>query len=572
MTGWKSVALAIYLLGICAIAHTQNNDLEHRADSLQTYVIGLSTQGKKDSALLLIEHVVQMRKQTGNQQELLRAYLDKIEILRSIADLERAIELVEYCETHFAALEKIYLQADLQNRKAAVLFEMKDMDGALKAVKKSQQLAKEMGRRALRFSNYNIEGAIYREQHNQQQAIAVLRNSAAWAKEIGNIDELCLGYYNLAQTYYNQNMPDSALYYANGFLEVDFSGQSRPVIEHVYNLIAESYEKQGRYDLAYYYLDTTHSLRKESMDKILKARVGESRMQSDLEIQKLNNEVLQTQNEHQKTQAYLLLLGVLLLLVLLAWFFFQRNQLKKIHHKQRELNQELQSSLAFKNKLIGIVAHDIRNPMNGVTGVIELFNRDMVEPHEFKQLMLKLEGAVKNVNLLVENLVNWVKSQGGDFTVNRSTFSLKEMVAEVAEQAKSLMDNKALTLQLQLHEAPETFTTDENMLSLILRNLLSNAIKFSHKGQKIHLEYRDGGNMHCITVKDEGVGMSEEKIKDILADKSKSSSGTQSEKGTGLGLALCREMLAELGGKMHITSSPGQGTSINVHWPKESES
>ncbi|MCB0737544.1 MAG: HAMP domain-containing histidine kinase, partial [Bacteroidetes bacterium] len=253
----------------------------------------------------------------------------------------------------------------------------------------------------------------------------------------------------------------------------------------------------------------------------------------------------------------------------LVYFIFQRKKLRQASIQQAQLNQELKETLKFKNKLIAIVAHDIRNPMNGITGITELFANGSVKPHEVPAFMTKLDASSRSVNLLLENLLNWVKSQSDGFSLNLSEVSLHSLIKDVQLETNTQLNEKGIALKVDLSQAPERVKTDVNMLELVVRNVLTNSIKYSESNTAISVSYEEQIGYHALKIADNGVGMSKETIAELLnSNNRKSTQGTKSEKGTGLGIGLCQDMMGVLGGDLEIESELGKGTTVTIKFPK----
>jgi signal transduction histidine kinase len=296
------------------------------------------------------------------------------------------------------------------------------------------------------------------------------------------------------------------------------------------------------------------------MEELEVRKVDETKIKSENEIMRLKRKELKAKNERNNI-FYLSLVIILLLIVTGA--IYRHNNIKKAHNLQQSINEELNRSVEFKNRLLSILAHDIRNPINGLTGIISLFKDDTLDEDEFKTLTAKLEGTTRNVSLLLENILNWIKAQGKGFDVRLSEFSLVELITEVEKQNSAELDRKSIEIIKKLDKIEGFIKSDYNMVSLIVRNVIANAIKFTPKNNSIEVSYASTNRFHNIIINDHGVGMTEDQLQGLFNTTS-SALGTNNEGGTGLGLTLCFDIIKELNGKIEVESERGKGTAVTI--------
>jgi K+-sensing histidine kinase KdpD len=222
-----------------------------------------------------------------------------------------------------------------------------------------------------------------------------------------------------------------------------------------------------------------------------------------------------------------------------------------------------------KDKLFSIISHDLRNPLATMQSFLKLITQhhEKLDEEEKKKLVKEAQGSLDYLNELLYNLLQWSKSQ----------MHLLEFKPETL-QAKTVIEKNIRLLYLQAHmkqvqintsvDEKLTLFADKEMLDFIIRNLLSNAIKFSHKNSTIDIEVQSLPGAVSIAVMDEGVGMSEETKQQLLqASLSNSRRGTAKERGTGLGLLICKEFIARHGGELVIEQRAGKGSIFKVILP-----
>ena len=558
----------LVLMFFYSIGYSQSEDLlETRADSaISVFKQGLNSESYEKS-LLAVNELIQVREEQENDYEWVRAMVFKAELFRSLVDLDNAIETLETAEEKAKNLPSSTVKSVYYNRKAAVLFELKRPNEALEAVKASQRIDEEKDLTWQKFSNLNIEGSIYRDTGKKAKARQVLKQTVSLAKEMNDTIELVQACYNLGLSYYQEELFDSTMYFARMILPLKDHVENKAIIDDTYRLMATSFRDRQQFDSAYTYLDSAHVNSLNRMQSIIDSRVDAFKVKNELENQKLQNSVLQAEKKKTQLQIFLLIAGLVILSLLIGVFFKQKQDYKKINQKQQELNHELEKSLQFKNQLIGIVAHDIRNPMGALTSLIQLYNQGAIDKEDLDDLMQKLDISASQVNLLLENLLSWVLSQKEEIKTVPTEINIKQLFEQTRAETENQLKSKSIQLVI---DSPEvTVHADKDMLSLIVRNLLTNSIKFSDPSSTIMLRFKETENHSILQVIDEGVGMTQSQIDQILDGNRESKTGTDQEKGTGLGIQMCLELARANEGELRFRSEPGKGTNAQLLLPKD---
>lgn len=235
--------------------------------------------------------------------------------------------------------------------------------------------------------------------------------------------------------------------------------------------------------------------------------------------------------------------------------------IKKNEFHLKELN-------ATKDKLFSIIAHDLRSPFNGILGFSELLikNKEKIEAAKSEEYLEVINSSAKNTLILLDNLLHWAETQTGQIVYKPERIKLAPIVKEVLKTSSSTANIKSITLIYTHSNSIELFT-DVNMLKLILRNLISNAIKFTNTNGKIEvITIRNKNNIE-ITVSDNGVGINEENLNKLFKIDTITTKGTAAEKGSGLGLTLCKEFVEKQKGEIWVESTLGKGSDFKFTLP-----
>jgi len=226
------------------------------------------------------------------------------------------------------------------------------------------------------------------------------------------------------------------------------------------------------------------------------------------------------------------------------------------------MNARLQKAVAERDKFFSIIAHDLRSPFIGFLTFIRMLTEriEKLSLNEIQRLANNMKHSAENLYNLLENLLEWSLVQRGSANYSPVPCCLENMVRGNVD----LMQTVALQKDVQFRcsvSGDLRVLADKSMLNMILRNLLSNAVKFSRKNGVVEISARPEDSMLQISVADDGIGMDNEALEKIFAlDRMSSRKGTAGEKGTGLGLLLCREYVRRHGGEIWVRSSPGKGT------------
>jgi signal transduction histidine kinase len=238
--------------------------------------------------------------------------------------------------------------------------------------------------------------------------------------------------------------------------------------------------------------------------------------------------------------------------------------------EKAEENEVLLSALnATKDKLFSIIAHDLRSPFNSITGLSELLNysADDKDFEEVKSLAAMILTSSNGGLILLDNLLNWAKSQTGQINFKPETLELKPIIEELFELLKPTAQLKHISLNYNPTIAADVYA-DENMLKTVLRNLISNAIKFTETSGKIDIFTKNVADRIETTVSDNGVGMNEKALDQLFKlGVNVATSGTANEKGSGLGLLLCKEFIDRHGGRIWVESDPEKGSAFTFSLP-----
>lgn len=224
---------------------------------------------------------------------------------------------------------------------------------------------------------------------------------------------------------------------------------------------------------------------------------------------------------------------------------------------------ELEKINAEKNKLLSIIAHDLRSPIANIQNYLELLAEGLMDEEEKKPVENELLQVTRDTLLMLSSLLLWSKSQMEGVTVSMQNYNLPGLLAPILELEKPIAGKKDITLTYDVDAGME-ISADENLFQIVTRNIISNAIKFTPQGGLISISAACDDEECVISITDNGPGIAADKQKDVFSMSMVSVTGTANEKGTGLGLALCKQFTELQGGRIWFYSAPGIGTTFYI--------
>lgn len=245
------------------------------------------------------------------------------------------------------------------------------------------------------------------------------------------------------------------------------------------------------------------------------------------------------------------------------------------HQKENEeyinkINYELENANKNKDKFFSIISHDLRSPLSGVMSILELIVADYesLEEDEKREILSEAAKSSKNIFILMENLLEWSRLHTGKMHFDPQDISLTLVLGSIKDLYKQKLKEKDISLNFEIEPEYCVFA-DLQMTETVLRNLISNAIKFTPESGLISVSFDSPGDNILIKVKDTGVGMDENEVSNLFKlEMAHSTVGTSGERGTGLGLILCKELVEKQNGKIWVESEVNSGSTFFFTLPK----
>lgn len=421
------------------------------------------------------------------------------------------------------------------------------------------------------FESYPLEGmgSIYIELERLDSAEYYLNRALKNSTDCEDVAVIASVQKDFGLLYSKQQKPTKAQAALTEALRISKDANLRTEIKEALFAFYQFHKENGNSTQAMKYLEEyqllTDSIHKENnVEKAtqLAAEYEFRKQVTAMEQERLESERKFTEEIEAKSQENRLILLALVLFILLATtlarsYFFIQKQNKKL----RWLNDE-------KNKLMGIVAHDLRNPLNMIIGLMTLFE-DVAKNHPDKNLQKYVEllgASSERMRNMIDRVLDISAIENMKVNLKLEKTNLTSLTYDSIHNFDIIAAQKEIQIIDNIDKLKECFAeVDPNYLVQVIDNLLSNAIKFSDKGKQIEVSLISENNHHEIVVKDQGPGISEEEQKSLFqAYTTLSNKPTAQERSTGLGLSIAYKFIEAMGGKIECHSKPGHGTTFNL--------
>ena len=486
--------------------------------------------------------------------------------------------------------DDLYTQMRSLNNIAFNYSQLGELDSAMSYAGKSIQINIQAGSPYLTGFANRVIGDVYFKRSQLDSAEAVFERALQMAKIQGIKSFEASVLHRLGQTYLLQGKTEGAKAILEEAVILSQENSFLDELSKSHKFLAKVYDQQGNIPLAYkhqsIYLELYDSLvNKSNQDRmaLLQGMFQDDLAQSELKLLKAQNENQANRLIFSRNLILVIGLAVILISALVVWLFILNKNVKKTNSnlisQQQKINdqntdlenksKQLEEINHTKNKLFSILGHDMRGPIGQVKSIVEMALAGHLDQEEFNELLLVLKKDVDSVYLTLNNTLNWSMSQMEGFKLNKVTLNLTELVNSSLNLLQTQFTEKSLKLENLMPVKVQVFA-DADLIEVVVRNILNNAVKFSEIGDTIKITSELANDQILWCVVDQGMGMSTEQINKILAEDyviTGSQPGTNQEKGSGLGLQVCKEFVRMNDGELVIQSKLKVGSTVCMKIP-----
>jgi signal transduction histidine kinase/tetratricopeptide (TPR) repeat protein len=564
---------------------------DFKAEGIRLIGLAYWVKGEYTTSLKYLQEAIQQSQIEGNMIEYSRSlnsiglvYYRENSLEKALEYFQKGLEIDRKMENQHSIaikLNNIGMIYDLQgHHKKALTY----LDSSL-------NLSEKHGfREFIPLTLYFISSANYNLK-NYSKSEETSKRGIIEAQKIGSDREIVQHSLILGQVFQiyqkgeiSKNYFENALLLAQKMHEKEHIRNAYRGLYNYYKLEKKHQKALEYFELAHLIEDSLFTENKNKEFKNLELKFDLKSKEAQINLLK-NNQSLQDEKErNQRLVIYLLILMIFLLLIFLFLISSFRNKEKRnnellttqkieLEHKNKEIEEkqeeliqqsvQLQSLNRTKDQLFTVISHDFRSPLISVKNIIQFLDSESLSKSEFEEIKAELEQQLDLTLSTMDNLLIWSKNQ---ITGNQEHTPIRLDIYKIIEDSKSLYSGQIDKKGLNVHNevVPQTYIwADVQQISVVIRNLISNAIKFSFENKNIWIQSQIQGEYIWIQVKDEGIGMTEEQVKNLKDnDKTKSTLGTNMEKGTGLGLLLFKQFVLKNGGEYCIKSKKGEGSTF----------
>ncbi len=466
------------------------------------------------------------------------------------------------------------------------------LNDALTHFIKASNTARQMGRKAdLAASLLNQANVLY-ELGNYNDAIETLKTAESLAQELNDSKMLRNSYSIFTKVFDKMGKREESAKYFDLFATITRKIQREEMQkkeEEAHRMVSQAASRVKEVEAEKQATEKELEVRdmelveKQMMLEKTEQVTREQMMQIDLlnKERELQQAIITHQN--QMRNVYLVIIAMVLAFSVFIYYNYREKKKANmlLQQKNTEISrqnteiqaqaQQLRELNQLKDKLFSIISHDLRSPLGSLITLLNLTQQGYFTEEGFKEVIDELSKNVGYTTELLENLLKWAQSQMQGLKVSPSDFTLHEVAQEKFKLYQEHAHNKGITLKNQI-DPNLTVYADSAMIELVFRNLIANSIKFCNSGSVVRAAASVANGKVLVSISDTGQGISPENLKKIFGNELFSTRGTANEKGTGLGLTLCKDFITLNGGEIWVKSVEGVGSEFFFTLPLQLES
>ncbi len=511
-----------------------------------------------------------------------RVYAD----LHNYTEAERYLDSAEnYTHGNLVSI------ADVSSERSLIYYRRGKYEKALFEANKALYLNKQVNDLADAAVLYERICVVFKKTGKYKEALAYADTAYQLSFKVHNKRLRAITGVEYAQIYNKQGNYDKAIPTAIKAGDLADSIGVVDVISGAYNALISSYESKGDLKTAMFYQkrynkmqDSLNTFNKNKNTELIQEYFALDKRLGDMAALEHADQQHQASLKLQRKTIITLAVSLLVVIVLLTitfYFYRQRKrlseQLRQQHDALFQQKQLIEAQTAdlemlggIKDKLLAVIAHDLRTPLANLRNITDMFGMDYFSNEEIHSLMQEINPMVKSAELTLSNLLEWAGSNFKGRMLNAAGLDIFLLGVELEEIFGHALQKKSIEFRNLANPGQSVFA-DENHIKVVLRNLLSNAIKFTEPSGFVTLSSEIKKDKILVCVEDNGKGMSVDEIEKLFSIQTHfSQRGTAGESGTGIGLILCKELVELNGGELWIVSVPEKGSKFYFSLPLNS--
>jgi len=373
--------------------------------------------------------------------------------------------------------------------------------------------------------------------------------------------------YNISDLYLLLGKIRQSEYYANISLKAANSINETETISGCYNLLKQLAVERHDYKLAMDYFQKEIAIRDTVFNRAKSGQIAELQAKFDSRMKDQQIREQKQQINRSRKVNFSLIGGMLLLGGIGTYIRLQQRRTKRLHQQVSEQKQELEQLNAVKDRIFSVISHDMRTPVNSILAFMELMQQDNMSSEKVAAYSAELKSGMTETASLLENLLNWAKSQMEGYRPVIEVLDANKVIADTLRLLEPEAKRKNVVLRLDVVKAGNILA-DQNLTGIVLRNLIHNAIKYAPREGTVVVSTARKGTDFVIAVSDDGQGFPAAGIDAFNTPQMiplQSIPGTANEKGSGLGLLLCKTFVQQMNGQIYLCSQAGRGSRFEIY-------
>lgn len=532
---------------------------ELKGTATETYRLGVveSRNGNYDKAIAYHLRALELSERIHDPHGIIEANLGLTDDYLFQQKYSTAFKYIRVADATNATMPFSNLNLSIANLYGVLYREAGKYDLAKQYLEKGLSQANQPRYNGSFITLTNTLATVYTKEGNIEQAIEMQKVALEKSRAIKNYLRESESLFNLAVSYSSVDLKQSMDY----LTQAKKLAQQKQVNKQVINALGKIsgiYEKLGKYPAA---LDSKKEQYKLA-DKFYYQEMSKqiAGLQSGYDLNKSREELryLNDQQQYQKRIIVVSVIVMLIVIVIISIFYYQL----------RKLNQSLSETNGIKDRLLSVLAHDLRSPFISIINLLQIIDDEDLGVAERKKMLAQLETGSKASLETLDSLLKWGQMQIKGVQIVPVRFEIKPVIARILQLFSETANQKKIVIK-DLADAGIMATADLDHFEFVMRNLLSNAIKFTPSGGRIWIiaVANNDKKQVTITVKDNGVGMDEEKLRRIFSLDNISAAGTTNEKGTSMGLLMCKEFIEANKGTIGVVSGINEGSDFYITLP-----
>ena len=549
--------------GLCQIEHLNRSDSGKVLSSLSNYDKFIAAGDKKEASRMM--------------DDIATVYWNHNDTRAAIKYFEKSLQLN-------AQIENENGMAMIHNNLGMLYNDVEDYQSALSHFKITLKTRRAKNEPTGIISALVNLSVVCNNLKQYAESVAYLQEALSLSRQINDPQQMSSVYAMLSETYEKKGDVDESMKYFQLFKSFHDILQKKEISKLSSDIVQDSLQKQLK-ELELqkkaieikekeYQLDSTTSLNKSLYSNLNRQQIAYRLLESEENLRKENAIVLQQRHAAEiahknHIRDILVVVSVFLIALGVALVFYNRliaSKNKRLLEQNLAIEkqkEELEESNLVKTKIFSIIAHDLRSPLNAVQSFFNVIHLYEVGD-DVKNLFTKMGRDLSSLSGVLDTLLNWAMAHLQELKAQVTPVNLWLAVNENVELLTPVAEQKSVAI---INKVPSELraATDLDMTKIVVRNLVQNALKFTRKGGTVTINGKTEHGSVLLNVCDTGVGMSKEKIDSLFSFKSnQSTKGTSNEKGTGLGLVLCAELVKLCEGEIIIDSEKNKGTTVTL--------